>query len=111
MDIDQIIENYYRKPEFYREKPSFSKSVYLKNPLCGDLITLGYEGELLVFAHQGCVISNVGMSVLCDLHKQNIPEKYFTNEVFKILEKFPFREKCLTLAFDAYSKLLASTSA
>lgn len=111
MDIDEIIDRYYRNPEFYRESEVFAQSISVKNQLCGDVITLGFKQDNILYTHKGCVISNVGMGVLCELHIQARPEDYLKHDLFKILEKFPTREKCLTLALDAYSKLLASISA
>ena len=110
MGIDELIEYYYRHPKYFRDNFQTS-NLEVKNPLCGDRLIVFLENNIIVYKHQGCVLSNVGMAILCELYEKNETDLYYNHEIFKVLEKFPFREKCLKLAVEGYKSFLASISA
>lgn len=127
----QVIMDHYKNPRNKGLK-GFSK-VHIKNPSCGDDITIEAEIENKIIKqvnHQGtgCSICCSSASVLSELMSnkpvddaRRILHKYFAmikNEpiedldeleealVFQGVAKFPARIKCATIAWKAFEQIL-----
>jgi nitrogen fixation NifU-like protein len=130
----EMILDHYRRP---RNKGTLEKpdaSVEMKNPLCGDEITLqvAFDGESvcdLRFSGRGCSISQASASMMTQLVKGKSPEaidairKEFRDlmlgnapadesQLGSLLAlsgvaRFPARVKCALLAWNALERALA----
>jgi nitrogen fixation protein NifU and related proteins len=130
----EMILDHYRRP---RNKGTLEKpdaSVEMKNPLCGDEITLqvAFEGDSvsdLRFSGRGCSISQASASMMTQLVKGKSPEKIDAiRKEFRDLmlgnaadddsqlgslralsgvARFPARVKCALLAWNALESALA----
>ncbi len=127
----QVIMDHYKNPR-HKGLKGFSK-VHIKNPSCGDDITIEAEIENKIIKqvnHQGtgCSICCSSASVLSELMSnksvddaRRILHKYFAmikNEpiedldeleealVFQGVAKFPARIKCATIAWKAFEQIL-----
>jgi nitrogen fixation protein NifU and related proteins len=130
----EMILDHYRRP---RNKGTLEKpdaSVEMKNPLCGDEITLqvAFEGDSvcdLRFSGRGCSISQASASMMTQLVKGKSPEeidgirKEFRDlmlgnaaadesqlgslRALSGVARFPARVKCALLAWNALESALA----
>jgi SUF system NifU family Fe-S assembly protein len=127
----QVIMDHYKNPR-HKGLKGFSK-VHIKNPSCGDDITMEAEIENKIIKqvnHQGtgCSICCSSASVLSELMSnksvddaRRLLRKYFAmlkNEpiedldeleealVFQGVAKFPARIKCATIAWKAFEQIL-----
>lgn len=127
----QVILDHYKNPRFKGLK-GFSQ-VHLRNPSCGDDITMEAkieDGVVKEIHHDGsgCSICCASASVLCALmHDKNIEqakdlladyyrlirgEKVLHEELleeamaFQGISQFPARIKCATIAWKAFEELL-----
>ena len=135
----EMILDHYRRP---RNKGTLDKAdatVEMKNPLCGDEITLqvAFEGECvcdLRFSGRGCSISQASASMMTQLVKGKSTEEIGTiRKQFRDLmlgtpsvadesqlgslralsgvARFPARVRCALLAWNALESALAERSA
>ncbi|MDY0064551.1 MAG: SUF system NifU family Fe-S cluster assembly protein [Bacilli bacterium] len=127
----QVILDHYKNPRFKGLK-GFNQ-VHLRNPSCGDDITMEAkieDGVVKEVHHDGsgCSICCASASVLCELmHDKNIEqardlladyyhlirgEKVLQEELleeamaFQGISQFPARIKCATIAWKAFEELL-----
>jgi nitrogen fixation protein NifU and related proteins len=130
----EMILDHYRRP---RNKGTLEKpdaSVEMKNPLCGDEITLqvAFDGNSvcdLRFSGRGCSISQASASMMTQLVKGKSPEeieairKQFRDlmlgnasadesqlgslQALSGVARFPARVKCALLAWNALERALA----
>jgi nitrogen fixation NifU-like protein len=130
----EMILDHYRRP---RNKGTLEKpdaSVEMKNPLCGDEITLqvAFDGDSvcdLRFSGRGCSISQASASMMTQLVKGKSPEeieairKQFRDlmlgnasadesqlgslQALSGVARFPARVKCALLAWNALERALA----
>jgi nitrogen fixation NifU-like protein len=130
----EMILDHYRRP---RNKGTLEKpdaSVEMKNPLCGDEITLqvAFDGDSvcdLRFSGRGCSISQASASMMTQLVKGKSPEeidairKEFRDlmlgnaaadesqlgslRALSGVARFPARVKCALLAWNALERALA----
>jgi nitrogen fixation protein NifU and related proteins len=130
----EMILDHYRRP---RNKGTLEKpdaSVEMKNPLCGDEITLqvAFDGDSvcdLRFSGRGCSISQASASMMTQLVKGKSPEEIdVIRKEFRDLmlgnaaadesqlgslralsgvARFPARVKCALLAWNALERALA----
>jgi nitrogen fixation NifU-like protein len=130
----EMILDHYRRP---RNKGTLEKpdaSVEMKNPLCGDEITLqvAFDGDSvcdLRFSGRGCSISLASASMMTQLVKGKSPEdieairKQFRDlmlgnasadesqlgslQALSGVARFPARVKCALLAWNALERALA----
>jgi nitrogen fixation NifU-like protein len=133
----EMILDHYRRP---RNKGTLEKpdaSVEMKNPLCGDEITLqvAFDGDSvcdLKFSGRGCSISQASASMMTQLVKGKSPEeidairKEFRDlmlgnavadesqlgslRALSGVARFPARVKCALLAWNALERALAEKS-
>jgi nitrogen fixation protein NifU and related proteins len=134
----EMILDHYRRP---RNKGTLEKpdaSVEMKNPLCGDEITLqvAFDGDSvcdLRFSGRGCSISQASASMMTQLVKGKRPEeieairKQFRDlmlgnapadddsrlgslKALSGVARFPARVKCALLAWNALESALAERS-
>ena len=133
----EMILDHYRRP---RNKGTLEKpdaSVEMKNPLCGDEITLqvAFDGNSvcdLRFSGRGCSISQASASMMTQLVKGKSPEeidairKQFRDlmlgnasadesqlgslRALSGVARFPARVKCALLAWNALESALADRS-
>jgi nitrogen fixation protein NifU and related proteins len=134
----EMILDHYRRP---RNKGTLEKpdaSVEMKNPLCGDEITLqvAFDGDSvcdLKFSGRGCSISQASASMMTQLVKGKSPEeidvirKQFRDlmlgnasvgdesqlgslRALSGVARFPARVKCALLAWNALESALAERS-
>ena len=125
----EMILDHYRRPRNKGELPNADASVLMKNPLCGDEITvqIRYDGDEvadIAFSGRGCSISQASASMMTQLVKgRNLEEieslrGRFRNMVMGTenaaedkslgslralsgVSQFPARVKCALLAWDA----------
>src|SRR5215213_8294972 len=76
----EMILDHYRRPRNKVELPEADETVVMKNPLCGDEITvqLKYDGDSVAdigFSGRGCSISQASASMMTQLVKgKNVDE-------------------------------------
>lgn len=128
----EMILDHYRRPRNKGEIPDADETIAMKNPLCGDEITvqLRYDGDAVSdigFSGRGCSISQASASMMTQLVKgKNIEEIESLRGRFRDLvmgtenaaddkslgslralggvSKFPARVKCALLAWDALTE-------
>jgi len=132
----QIILDHYKKPRYQGEITEKYALIHMKNPSCGDAITLGVnvlEDDTLDIRHEGsgCSICCASASVMSELlHGKTKEEalrlslefskmllgKPFDREgldeaiAFEGVQDFPARMKCATLSWKALEKALKEDS-
>lgn len=132
----EMILDHYRKPRNKGELPGADASVPMKNPLCGDEITLHvkFEGDSIgdvKFSGRGCSISQASASMMTQLVKgKDLSDVDALRARFRDLvmgdgsaesdatlgslralggvSKFPARVKCALLAWNALEYVLES---
>lgn len=132
----EMILDHYRKPRNKGELPDADASIPMKNPLCGDEITLHvkFEGDSIAdvkFSGRGCSISQASASMMTQLVKgkdlsavdalrarfrdlvmgDGSAESDTTLGSLRALggvSKFPARVKCALLAWNALEYVLES---
>jgi nitrogen fixation NifU-like protein len=128
----EMILDHYRRPRNKGELADADETVVMKNPLCGDEITvqLKYDGDSVAdigFSGRGCSISQASASMMTQLVKgRNIEEIEALRGRFRDMvmgtenaaddqslgslralggvSKFPARVKCALLAWDALTE-------
>jgi nitrogen fixation protein NifU and related proteins len=128
----EMILDHYRRPRNKGEIADADETVMMKNPLCGDEITvqLKYEGDEVAdigFSGRGCSISQASASMMTQLVKgKNLEEIESLRGRFRDMvmgtehaaddkslgslralsgvSKFPARVKCALLAWDALTE-------
>ena len=128
----EMILDHYRRPRNKVELADADETVVMKNPLCGDEITvqLKYDGDSVAdigFSGRGCSISQASASMMTQLVKgRNIEEIESLRGRFREMvmgtenaaddkslgslralggvSKFPARVKCALLAWDALTE-------
>jgi nitrogen fixation NifU-like protein len=128
----EMILDHYRRPRNKGELAEADETVVMKNPLCGDEITvqLKYDGDSVSdigFSGRGCSISQASASMMTQLVKgRNIEEIESLRGRFRDMvmgtenaaddkslgslralggvSKFPARVKCALLAWDALTE-------
>ena len=128
----EMILDHYRRPRNKGELAQADETVVMKNPLCGDEITvqLKYDGDSVAdigFSGRGCSISQASASMMTQLVKgRNIEEIESLRGRFRDMvmgtenaaddqslgslralggvSKFPARVKCALLAWDALTE-------
>lgn len=135
-----VIVDHYQHPHHHGQLPAATNQIELRNPTCGDVITL----ELVIaddivqdvaFHGEGCAISTASASMMTDILKGKTvaegrlcaqkfydmltaaeqDEKQLRKElgeasVLNGVRKFPARVKCATLGWKAFEKALESQS-
>ncbi|HVD62641.1 MAG TPA: SUF system NifU family Fe-S cluster assembly protein [Gemmatimonadaceae bacterium] len=136
----EMILDHYRRPRNKGELEGATKSVIMKNPLCGDEVTLHVlmEGDKVSdvrFSGRGCSISQASASMMTQLVKGKSSEEIeelggkFRDMVMGTADatdedkslgslrslggvsKFPARVKCALLAWNALETALDSAAA
>ncbi|APX72006.1 SUF system NifU family Fe-S cluster assembly protein [Companilactobacillus allii] len=128
----QVILDHSDNPHHHGELSNANKSIELKNPTCGDVLTLDLDIENdvikdMAFGGYGCTISQASASMMTDAvigKKTSEAEQMvqtFSNMIIgedvdtdsledaAVLEgvsKFPARIKCATLAWKALHKAM-----
>jgi nitrogen fixation protein NifU and related proteins len=128
----EMILDHYRRPRNKGEIPDADETIVMKNPLCGDEITvqLRYDGDTVSdigFSGRGCSISQASASMMTQLVKgRNLEEIESLRGRFRDMvmgtenaaddkslgslralsgvSKFPARVKCALLAWDALTE-------
>lgn len=128
----EMILDHYRRPRNKAEVAEADETIVMKNPLCGDEITvqLRYDGDSVAeigFQGRGCSISQASASMMTQLVKGRTREEIESlRERFRDMvmgtenaeddkslgslralsgvSKFPARVKCALLAWDALSQ-------
>ena len=128
----EMILDHYRRPRNKGEIPDADETIVMKNPLCGDEITvqLRYDGDSvadIAFSGRGCSISQASASMMTQLVKgKNLEEIESLRGRFRDMvmgtedaaddkslgslralsgvSKFPARVKCALLAWDALTE-------
>ena len=128
----EMILDHYRRPRNKGDIPDADETVIMKNPLCGDEITvqLRYDGDAIAdigFTGRGCSISQASASMMTQLVKgKHLEEIESLRGQFRDMvmgtenaaddsslgslralggvSKFPARVKCALLAWDALSE-------
>ena len=128
----EMILDHYRRPRNKGEVPDADETIVMKNPLCGDEITvqLRYDGDTVSdigFSGRGCSISQASASMMTQLVKgRNLEEIESLRGRFRDMvmgtedaaddkslgslralsgvSKFPARVKCALLAWDALTE-------
>ena len=128
----EMILDHYRRPRNKGEIADADETVVMKNPLCGDEITvqLRYDGDEVAdigFSGRGCSISQASASMMTQLVKgKNLEEIESLRGRFRDMvmgtenaaddkslgslralsgvSKFPARVKCALLAWDALTE-------
>ena len=128
----EMILDHYRRPRNKGEIAGADETVVMKNPLCGDEITvqLRYDGDEVAdigFSGRGCSISQASASMMTQLVKgKNVEEIESLRGRFRDMvmgaekaaddkslgslralsgvSQFPARVKCALLAWDALSE-------
>ena len=128
----EMILDHYRRPRNKGEIADADETVVMKNPLCGDEITvqLRYDGDEVAdigFSGRGCSISQASASMMTQLVKgKNVEEIESLRGRFRDMvmgtenaaddkslgllralsgvSQFPARVKCALLAWDALSE-------
>ena len=128
----EMILDHYRRPRNKGEIADADETVVMKNPLCGDEITvqLRYDGDEVAdigFSGRGCSISQASASMMTQLVKgRNVEEIESLRGRFRDMvmgtenaaddkslgslralsgvSQFPARVKCALLAWDALSE-------
>ena len=128
----EMILDHYRRPRNKGEIAGADETVVMKNPLCGDEITvqLRYDGDEVAdigFSGRGCSISQASASMMTQLVKgRNVEEIESLRGRFRDMvmgtenaaddkslgslralsgvSQFPARVKCALLAWDALSE-------
>ena len=128
----EMILDHYRRPRNKGEIPDADETIVMKNPLCGDEITvqLRYDGDTVSeigFSGRGCSISQASASMMTQLVKgKNLEEIESLRGRFRDMvmgtedaaddkslgslralsgvSKFPARVKCALLAWDALTE-------
>ncbi len=128
----EMILDHYRRPRNKGEIPDADETIVMKNPLCGDEITvqLRYDGNSvadIAFSGRGCSISQASASMMTQLVKgKNLEEIESLRGRFRDMvmgtedatddkslgslralsgvSKFPARVKCALLAWDALTE-------
>jgi nitrogen fixation NifU-like protein len=128
----EMILDHYRRPRNKGQIEDADETIVMKNPLCGDEITvqLRYEGDSVAdigFVGRGCSISQASASMMTQLVKgKNVEEIESLRGRFREMvmgtenatddkslgslralsgvSKFPARVKCALLAWDALSE-------
>jgi nitrogen fixation NifU-like protein len=113
--IDIILDQY-KNPHNKGSLENPTNSIHLKNPLCGDEITLQIKTDNNIvkdikFDGQGCAISTASASMLTDYAKgKSIDElkKLDTQFILDLIgvELSPNRLKCALLPLEALHKVL-----
>jgi nitrogen fixation NifU-like protein len=127
-----MILDHYRRPRNKGDIPDADETIVMKNPLCGDEITvqLRYDGDTVSdigFSGRGCSISQASASMMTQLVKgRNLEEIESLRGRFRDMvmgtedaaddkslgslralsgvSKFPARVKCALLAWDALTE-------
>jgi nitrogen fixation NifU-like protein len=128
----EMILDHYRRPRNKGEIPDADETIVMKNPLCGDEITvqIRYDGDSVAdigFSGRGCSISQASASMMTQLVKgRNLEEIESLRGRFRDMvmgtedaaddkslgslralsgvSKFPARVKCALLAWDALTE-------
>lgn len=113
---EELLEHY-RHPQNFRAMKSASHQITLRNPLCGDVITLFVQVtkgrvEDASFQGEGCAISIASASVFTEYCKGKSTEELQLideHRMMKIvgIEVSPGRIKCLLLPLEALKRMLA----
>ena len=130
----EMILDHYRRPRNKGEIENPDETVVMKNPLCGDEITiqLRYNGDEVAdvgFVGRGCSISQASASMMTQLVKgkkvneveslrsqfremvmgrENVDEKSLGSlRALSGVARFPARVKCALLAWNALEEALA----
>lgn len=135
----QLILDHYRNPRNRGELPDRTVQVLMRNPSCGDEITLQLrleEGRIadVKFLGDGCSISQASVSMMTGLlkgepveHAERVAERFTRMmhgdeeaardavlgnlRVLQGVSKFPVRIKCALLGFDALQEALKKSEA
>lgn len=137
----EMILDHYRRPRNKGELPDATTSVIMKNPLCGDEVTLQVrlEGDTIEdvrFSGRGCSISQASASMMTQLVKgksaadiEKLGEKFRDlvmgtadanqenqSELGSLralggVAKFPARVKCALLAWNAMESAIENAKA
>lgn len=129
----EMILDHYRRPRNKGEIENPDETIVMKNPLCGDEITiqLRYDGDEVAdvgFVGRGCSISQASASMMTQLVKgkkvdeieslrgqfremvmggENVDEKSLGSlRALSGVAKFPARVKCALLAWNALEEAL-----
>jgi nitrogen fixation protein NifU and related proteins len=131
----ELILDHYRRPRNKGSLEDATRTVEMKNPLCGDEVTLAVkleDGKVqdLKFAGQGCSISQASASIMTQLVKgktaeeiaelhdrfrgmvmgtaQGAPDKALGEaRALAGVAKFPARVRCALLAWNAIDEAVA----
>ena len=133
----EMILDHYRRPRNKGEIENPDETVVMKNPLCGDEITiqLRYDGDEVAdvgFVGRGCSISQASASMMTQLVKgkkvdeveslraqfremvmggENVDEKSLGSlRALSGVSKFPARVKCALLAWNALEEAISKKS-
>ncbi|MEP6509540.1 MAG: Fe-S cluster assembly sulfur transfer protein SufU [Gemmatimonadales bacterium] len=134
----EMILDHYRRPRNKGEIENPDETIVMKNPLCGDVITvqLRYDGDSVAdvgFSGRGCSISQASASMMTQLVKgRSATEVEALRAKFREMvmgdataatdpslgsaralggvSKFPARVKCALLAWNALESALANRS-
>jgi len=127
-----IILDHNRRPQNYGELPGASRTVEGRNPLCGDVVSVGVRMEEdtvadIRFTAQGCAVSRASASIMTTLVKgksRTEVERLFTQfhdlvtgkavaveptsrmAVFGGVARFPMRVKCASMAWHTLKQAL-----
>lgn len=130
----QVILDHYRNPRNQGDLPDRTVQVVMRNPSCGDEITLQLrveDNEIadVKFLGEGCSISQASVSMMTGLvkgepvdHARNIADRFTRMmhgdeeaardsilgnlRALQGVSKFPVRIKCALLGFDALQEAL-----
>lgn len=134
----EIILDHYRRPRNKGDVPDADETILLRNPLCGDEISVQvrYEGDLIAdvgFSGRGCSISQASASMMTQLVKgKKLDEIESLRSRFREMvmgdaaaaddaalgslralggvARFPARVKCALLAWNALETALTRRS-
>ncbi len=113
---EELLEHY-KNPQNFRVMDSPTGKVTLRNPLCGDVITLyvqisNHKVKDATFQGEGCAISTASASIFTEYMKgkslselQKIDQRRMIDIIG--IEVSPGRIKCLLLPLEAVKRALA----
>jgi len=113
---EELLEHY-RNPQNFRVMSAPTQHITLRNPLCGDVITLfvhvrNQKVKDATFQGEGCAISTASASIFTEYMKgkslselQKIDQRRMMDIIG--IEVSPGRIKCLLLPLEAVKRALA----
>lgn len=123
----QQMKNLINDPQYKTDEP-LKNIVTCRNPMCGDIISMGYlsDNNIVHWSGEGCLLCLSSAEALCQTIAENdVPqnacnqiEDFFNGEQDTLPEKFlplssvketPSRIKCVTLSIRTFKKLADET--